>query len=72
MMKDNFTPTWHYVWFDKCARQFKFACPFYFLCLYPKIIGRQCQMLCFFFGTSHGKGEHDKVGVVMKWALQTQ
>ena len=49
------------------ASQFKARRPFYFIGRYPSKTGLEIRWI--FFGSSHGKGEHDGAGAVIKWAL---
>ena len=57
----------HWVWSDGAASQFKARRPFYFVGRYPSETG--CEMRWNFFGSGHGKGEHDGAGAVIKRAL---
>ena len=59
--------TQHWVWSDGAASQFKARRPFYFVGRYPAITG--LEMRWNFFGSGHGKGEHDGAGAVIKRAL---
>jgi hypothetical protein len=58
----------HWIWFDGCAGQFKYARSFYWLChLHKKLKIIHCWN---FFETGHGKGEHDDAGACIKQALR--
>ena len=57
----------HWVWSDGAASQFKAARPFYFVARYYQLTGT--EMTWNFFGSGHGKGEHDGAGAVIKRAL---
>jgi hypothetical protein len=59
------SPRWHYVWFDGCASQFKSSKAWYFVSRYPNMTSG-CKMMWSFFGSGHGKGSHDGVGVITK------
>lgn len=57
----------HWVWSDGAASQFKAKRPFYFVGRYAGLTGK--FMVWNFFGSGHGKGEHDGAGAVVKRAL---
>lgn len=68
----GFKRTYHYVWSDGCASQFKSSKPWYFVSKYPNLTCG-CKMMRSFFESEHGKGPHDGVGVVIKrfiWCKQ--
>ena len=56
--------TQHWVWSNGATSQFKARRPFYFVGRYPSETGLKMRWI--FFGSSHNKGEHDGVGVVIK------
>jgi len=65
----GFQPTWHYVWSDGCACQFKSSKPWYFVSQYPNMT-RGCMMMWSFFGLGHNKGPHDDAGAMVKWFVR--
>jgi hypothetical protein len=48
------------------------VCSTFLFCLSIPKMTRGCGMLWYFFGTCHGKGKHDGVGVVAKQALRSK
>lgn len=64
-------PRLHAVWSDGCSTQFKCACAWYFVTWYPWLnICKErlegVQMCWNYFASSHGKGEVDGEGCVIK------
>ena len=58
----------HVVWSDGCAAQFKSARAFYLnIARYYQTYRIRVQWN--FFGSGHGKGEHDGQGAIEKWFL---
>lgn len=57
----------HWVWSDGAASQFKASRPFYFVGRFYNLTGT--EMTWSYFGSGHGKGEHDGAGAVVKRAL---
>lgn len=55
------------MWSDGAASQFKASRPFYFVGRFYNLTGR--EMTWSFFGSGHGKGEHDGASAVVKRAL---
>lgn len=64
-MASGFKPTQHWIWSHGCNSQFKSRVPWYFVNWHSHIIGG-CRCVWNFFGSGHGKGMHDGVGVVLK------
>jgi len=60
----------HFIWSDGCARQFKIACVFEWLCLLH--IKYKVPHVWNYFETGHGKGEHDGASACIKTALQRE
>lgn len=58
----------HYVWSDGCAPQFKLSKPFYALYRYHH--NENIPHVWSFFGSGHGKGEHDGAKACIKHALR--
>ncbi len=68
MVDNGFWPKQHWIWSNECTSQFKNKTPWYFVSWYPYIISG-CVCLWNFFGSSHGKGLHNGVGIVLKWFI---
>ena len=67
LKQNNVFPRRHYVWSDGAASQFKAKRPFYFVARYFGMTN--IEMMWNFFGSGHGKGEHDGAGAVIKRTL---
>ena len=67
LKQNNWFPKRHWVWSDGAASQFKAKQPFYFVARYFCITN--IDMMWSFFGSGHGKGEHDGAGAVIKRTL---
>ncbi len=58
-------PSQHRIWPNGCSSQFKSKVPWYFVSCYFHMIGGYI-CLWIFFGSDHGKGPHDGIGVMLK------
>jgi hypothetical protein len=59
------------VYSDGCSAQFKCATTMYFVARYP-MLTKGCMMRWNYFETTHGKGEWDGAGAVVKRALSVE
>ena len=60
----------HLIWSDGCARQFKNAHVFQWLCFLH--IKYKVPHIWNYLETDHGKGEHDGAGACIKTSLQRE
>ncbi len=65
IVNSGMRPKQHWIWSDGCNAQFKSKVPWFFVACYPHIIGG-CTCLWNFFGSSHGKGPHDRARAMLK------
>jgi hypothetical protein len=72
MVEKGYSTQWHWVWNDKCTSQFKSNEPWYFFWCIQIWLGVVKCYLWSLFGNGHGKGPHDKVGVVIKQFLHIE
>jgi hypothetical protein len=64
-MVEKKCPSIDFFLLDGCVSQFKLHKAQYFVGHYPNLTSG-CAMISSFFGTGHGKGAHDGIGVVIK------